>query len=57
MTDPRALIPMPDDFALQVAYWANRTRRERAEANGGTDPWSGKTVEELDQERIEEKNA
>lgn len=57
MSDPRAPIPMPDDFALQVAYWRLRTRRERAEANGGTDPWTGQTTEELDQERIEGKNA
>ena len=56
MTDQRAPVPMPDDFALQVAYWRNHARRFRTQTNDGTDPWTGMTTEELDQERFEEKN-
>lgn len=33
-TDP-AFIPMPADFAQQVAYWRDRARQERAEKTGG----------------------
>lgn len=55
-TDP-AFIRMPADFHLQTAYWRNRARRERAHNHDGTDPWTGLTITELDQELIEDREA